>query len=144
MPLPKGLSQKPLLSLRRAWGKKFPSSANKKTETPGSKWNTVLLTISEGLSQDQIPHRASLPAYEAVGQQATKEADIITIETDVWPTYNLRCIGSTRGFGCGKLHTAEYEMVRAGCLCLNSGQECVFPARRELQVSVIHLAAELF
>ena len=90
-------------------------SINKKTQTPGSKWKAVLLTIVEGLSQDQIPHHASLPVYKVVGQQATKDADGITIETDVWPTYNLRRIGSSaRGFGCGKLHTVGYEMVSVG------------------------------
>lgn len=96
-------------------GKKFPSSTNKKTQMPGSKWKAVWLTIVKGLSQDRIPHHASLPVYRVVGQQATKDADRITIETDVWPTYNLRRIGSSaRGFGCGKLHTVGYEMVSVG------------------------------
>lgn len=77
-----------------------------------SRWKTVLLTILEGLSQDQILHHASLPAYGQ--QQATKDADTITIKTDVWPTYSLSRIRSTRGFGCGKLHSVEYEMVISG------------------------------
>lgn len=71
----------------------------------------VLLTIWEGLSWDQVPHHISLLAYEVVRQQATKDADIITIRTDVRPTYNLRCIYGTRGFGCRKLHSVGYEMV---------------------------------
>lgn len=71
----------------------------------------VLLTIWEGLSGDQIPHHSSFLAYEVVRQQATKDADIITTRTDVWPTYNLRRIYGTWGFGCGKLHSVGYEMV---------------------------------
>ena len=54
---------------------------------PKSKWKMVLLTIWEGLRRDQISHHASLPAYKVVRQQATKDADIITIQTDVRMAY---------------------------------------------------------
>lgn len=94
------------------------SSTNRKTESPGSEWKMALPTISEGPSHDQIPHHVSLQAYKVGTQQATEGADIIAIPTDVWPTYNLRRICSARGFGCGKLHSVEYEMgrVRADCV----------------------------
>lgn len=54
-----------------------------------------------------------LPVYRVVGQQATKDADGITTETDVWPT-----VSDDRqqrsGFEGGKLHTVGYEMVSVG------------------------------
>lgn len=110
MPILKGLRQESLLSQRRARGKKFPSTQTRKLRAE-SKWKMGLLTIWEGLSRDRIPYHLSLLAHEVVRQQATKDADIITIQTDVRPTYNLRRIYGTRGFGCGRLHSVGYEMV---------------------------------
>lgn len=87
-----------------------PLPPQRRKLNPRSKWKMVLLTIWEGLSWDQIPHHASLLAYKVVRQQATKDADI-TIQTDVRPTYTLRRICSTRGFGCRQLHSVGWEMA---------------------------------
>lgn len=95
---------------RRALAERNPLPPQIRKLNPRSKWKMVLLTIWEGLSQDQIPHHASLLAYKVVRHQATKDADL-TIQTDVRPTYNLRRICSTRGFGCRQLHSVGWEMV---------------------------------
>lgn len=102
----------------------------------------MLATGWEEWSWKQTPHHISLLAYEVGRRQATNSADRETTQTHVGPTYDLRHVYGTRGLGCWKFHSAEYEMVISGRVrALGRSELC---ARRELQASLIHLAAELF